>query len=212
MKFTHLASRPDLCNQIAQLTYKEWPDMYKKFNIKNVTEWTNLLKKNYCNKEYFPAGYIITDDDGNLIAFAALDLNGAFKDPIGQERIWLSNLYVLKNFRNKGVATSIVDKLSTILKEKYNRNYLYLWLHNPDMHYFYSNIGFNIIELKTIEGYDFTIYKKDTTPKEPSIIQLHHVLGFIIIIIIIFFIRKLFSFICWALGIFQPKNVVVKVE
>jgi GNAT superfamily N-acetyltransferase len=210
-KFTHLSNKKELCKQIADLTFKEWAEFYIKLSgIKTPEEWKETLDKLYVNNDQFPSGYVATDGD-KLVGFVAAELNKAFKDE-ERPRLWLTNLYVVDEYRKKGVAKQMVESFSKVMREKYNVPAVYLWTHDPKLNDFYQKLGFIAMDTKTIEGYNFTIYKRELIPPPPPLIEPVHVLGLFVLIIIILLIRRGFHFIFWVLGIFQPKKVVVKIE
>lgn len=210
-KFTHLGNKPELCQQVANVTFKEWAQFYIKLSgIKSPEQWMEILQSSYVTNDLFPSGYVVTDGD-KLVGFVAAELNTAFKDD-EKPRLWLSNLYVIEEYRNKGVAKKMVESLSNIVRDKYNIPAIYLWTNEPKMHDIYQKFGFIAMDTKLIEGYTFTIFKKELIPPPPPLIEPVHVLGLIVLIVMILLIRRGFNFIFWVLGIFQPKTYVVKIE
>jgi GNAT superfamily N-acetyltransferase len=222
-KFVHLGTKPELCEQIANVTFKEWAEFFIKLSgIKSPEQWKEGLEKKYVHKDILPSGYVVIDEHDNFIGFVCINVNEAFKqDPEqaqvkgqgqGLPKIWLSCLYVMPEHRKKGVAKKMVDSLSRLLIKKYRVPAIYLWIDSPLMHNFYQKLGFIAMDTKVIEGYNFTIYKKELIPPPPPLIEPVHIIGLFVLIVIILLIRRGFGIVFWILGIFQPKPIIVKIE
>lgn len=210
MKLSHLSARPDLCDEIARLLYAEWSSHYILNNIDSIEKLSEFLRKNYTNINYFPLGFVVTDDANNnkLVAYASIGLNDAIKEELSSDlleeksnkihKFWLSDVYVVKEYRRKGISKEMINNIIEILKEKYNISKLYLWVDNIKKGKFYEGLGF--VQENTIiyEGYNFTIYKKNLTEEE-SLIKPVHLIGLFVLLAFIYFIRKIFQLILWLL-------------
>jgi GNAT superfamily N-acetyltransferase len=206
MKLSHLSARPDLCDEIARLLYAEWSPYYMLGNINSIEKLSELLKTKYTNINYFPMGFVVTDND-KLVSYASVGINGAIKEepdlledtaPKKNYKIWLADVYVVKEYRNKGISKEMINNIIKIMKEKYNIPKLYLWVDNIKKGKFYEGLGFVQENTMIYEGYNFTIYKKDLNEEE-SLIKPVHLIGLFVLIVFIYFIRKIFQLIFWLL-------------
>jgi GNAT superfamily N-acetyltransferase len=206
MKLSHLSARPDLCDEIAKLLYAEWSPYYILGKIDSIEKLSEKLRTNYTNINYYPLGFVVTDND-KLVAYASVGINDAVKEEpdLLEEpkkpkihKIWLADVYVVKEYRNKGISKEMINNIINILKEKYKIPKLYLWVDNVKKGKFYEGLGFIQENTMIYEGYNFTIYKKDLIEEE-SLIKPVHIMGLFILIVIIYFIRKLIQLIFWLL-------------
>lgn len=81
-----------------------------------------------------------------IVGFAAL-VNESCAEGFN-ESPYLDFLYVDDKYRNKGIATKLVDKIVELAKENYNVLYLVTVSHES----FYKKLGFNTIVKSTVEG------------------------------------------------------------
>jgi ribosomal protein S18 acetylase RimI-like enzyme len=207
--FSHLSKKQELCDQIAEVIFQEWPEYFIKLSgIKSIDELSKLYKDYYTNLEHIPTGFVVTEDD-KFVGFICVSLNSVFKDKV--PRVWLSSIYVDKEHRKKGVAKTMIDNACNFIKETYKAKDVYIWVDNNVRENFYKKMDFVEVENKLIEGYNFTIYKKQLIKSDPSLFQPVHLIGLLVILFIIFIIKRGFGVIFWILGIFQPTPIIIKV-
>lgn len=213
MKLSHLSARPDLCDEIARLLYAEWSPYYMLDKIDSIEKLSEILKTKYTNINYFPMGFVVTDND-KLVAYSSVGINNAVKedqdlleDPTSKKiyKIWLADVFVLKEYRNKGISKEMINNITNIMKDKYFITKIYLWVDNIKKGKFYEGLGF--VQENTIlhEGYNFTIYKKNLIEEE-SLIKPVHIIGLFVLILFIYFVRKIFQFIFGLLFGFSNTN------
>lgn len=203
MKLSHLSARPDLCDEIAKLLYAEWSPYYILGKIDSIEKLSETLRTNYTKINYYPMGFVVTDND-KLVAYASVGINSAIKEELDlleekpktpqNPKIWLADVYIVKAYRNKGISKEMINNIINILKEKYKVPKLYLWVDNIKKGKFYEGLGFVQENTMIYEGYNFTIYKKDLIEEE-SLIKPVHIMGLFILIVIIYFIRKIIQLI-----------------
>jgi N-acetylglutamate synthase-like GNAT family acetyltransferase len=152
-----------------------------------------------------PSGYVLIDNKNNnkFVGFISVEKNNAFKD----KKLWLSNLFIVPNYRNKGIAKTFLENVCKIYEKQYNLSNIFIWIHDFSKLLYYDRLGFEIVGQKLYEGYDFTIMKKQLIPEKESPIQAVHVIGLFVIIIILYFIKKIFGFLFGS-----KKPIVISIE
>ncbi len=143
--FENLNIHPEFENELKIKYWNEWSESLKKeFNINNFSEY-NLDK----NIIYF-IGIIYNNNQKKLISSIALTPND-----LGEKTDltpWLSYVYVLCEYRNKGIANKMINWFLNNIQIRP----LYLWCKHP-LEKFYNKFGFEIIEYRT----DISIMKKN---------------------------------------------------
>ena len=135
--FENLNSHPEFMIELKERYWNEWQESLKKeFNISDFSEYQ--LDNNIT---YFIGIYYDNNDNKNkkLVSSIALTTND-----LGEKTDftpWLSYVYVLPEYRNKGIA----NKMIKWYLENIQIRPLYLWCKHP-LENFYNKFGFEIIE------------------------------------------------------------------
>ena len=143
--FEDLTFHLEFIEEIKLIYWNEWSDSLKKeFNINNFSEYNldNTIK-------YF-IGYINNNNNKKLICSIALTPNDLGE--ITELSPWLSYVYVIDEYRNKGIANYMINWFLNNIQIRP----LYLWCKHP-LEKFYNKFGFEIIEYRT----DISIMKKN---------------------------------------------------
>lgn len=136
LKFDLLKNYPEYINKLKELYWDEWSDSLKtELNIKCFSEF------NLSNDIIF---YIVLDNNNLVgsIALSPLDLNT--NDTCSNLTPWLSYVYILPEYRNKGIASKMIKWFL----EKENIRPMYLWCKHS-LETFYEQFGFKVIEKRT---------------------------------------------------------------
>ncbi len=135
--FENLNSHPEFMIELKERYWNEWQESLKKeFNISDFSEYQ--LDNNIT---YFIGIHYDNNDNKNkkLVSSIALTPND-----LGEKTDltpWLSYVYVLPEYRNKGIA----NKMINWYLENIQIRPLYLWCKHP-LENFYNKFGFEIIE------------------------------------------------------------------
>lgn len=145
-----------------RLTNKPLNLRIEKININIKQECTNLIEFARNCSWQGTGGYLaelienneFTDSEivivayinDKIVGFAAL-VNDSCAEGFN-ETPYLDFLFVDDKYRNKGIATKLVDKIIELAKEKYNTLYLVTVSHES----FYKKLGFEIIGKSAVEG------------------------------------------------------------
>ena len=143
--FDKLDNHPEFIPVLRQLYWNEWEDSLKKeFNINDFSEYQLAPEITYF------IGILHDNQTKKLICSIAITPND-----LGEKTTltpWLSYVYVVKEYRKKGVA----NKMIMWYLEHVSIRPLYLWCKHP-LEHFYNNFGFKIIENRS----DIAIMKLD---------------------------------------------------
>ncbi len=120
-------------------------DLYRQFykQESNIAEAKRFLNERIVNDE--SVIYIATEENENILAFVQLYL---FFTSVGMKRSWLLNdLFVKKEFRNKGLAKKLIEQCKLLARET-NANGLLLEtsINNEEGNRLYPSIGFNLVD------------------------------------------------------------------
>jgi predicted acetyltransferase len=133
--FENLNSHPEFMIELKERYWNEWEESLKKeFNISNFSEYQ--LDNNIV---YFIGIHYDDNKNKKLISSIAITIND-----LGEKTDltpWLSYVYVLPEYRNKGIA----NKMIKWYLENIQIRPLYLWCKHP-LENFYNKFGFEIIE------------------------------------------------------------------
>ena len=144
--FENLNLHPEFNTELRERYWNEWSESLKKeFNISDFSEY-------HLDKDIVYFVGVKYEDDSNdmnnvkkikkLVSSIAITPNdlGEMTDLTP----WLSYVYVVPEYRNKGVA----DKMIKWYLENVEIRPLYLWCKHP-LETFYNRFGFEIIESRT---------------------------------------------------------------
>lgn len=196
MDYTVLSLRPDLVTEVTKLLYEHNPKIYKTMlDINSKEELKAHFQKYYMDiKKHLPFALIMLDPDldNKFVGIACAEYNESIANANG---IWITNVYVIPEYRGTGVGNLMLEAVKSILVNNYKIKEVYLWTDGPKLTNFYKDLGFNIIiPQKKYEDFNLNIMKAELTPREPSLIQPVHVTGLIVIILIIILFKSILRF------------------
>jgi GNAT superfamily N-acetyltransferase len=130
--FESLDLHPEFIDELEKSYWNEWSESLKKeFNISEKSEY------HLCKEIIYFVGFDVKDK--KLVSSIAITPND-----LGEKTDlspWLSYVYVVPEYRNKGVAQKMINwYLENVLVRP-----LYLWCKHP-LESFYSKFGFEMIE------------------------------------------------------------------
>lgn len=131
--FDLLDNHPEYIDKLRELYWNEWSTSIKKeLNIEHFNEY------NLCNKNK----YYIALENENLVGSIAL-YTYYLDDTYIHSLSWLSYVYILSEYRNKGIASLMIKWFL----EKEKSRPMYLWC-KPYLETFYKKFGAEIIDKK----------------------------------------------------------------
>jgi N-acetylglutamate synthase-like GNAT family acetyltransferase len=138
MTVEYLADRPEFLKQLAQLSWKEWQDVYEKRD-----QTLEDCLKNYrerMNTDRLPLT-LVGLHDGLLVGMVSLKFHDMDTRPDLDP--WLGGLLVLPEWRKRGVGTMLMHRAVEEAR-KLNVLRLYLWTHSAEG--LYHKLGWQIVE------------------------------------------------------------------
>jgi len=149
----YLANRPELVDELARLSWKEWQEVYERRE-----QTLKHCLKNYrerMNTDRLPV---------TLVALQASELVGMvslkFHDMDTRPDLdpWLGGLLVLPEWRNRGVGTMLMHR-ATEEARRLNVPHLYLWTHTAEG--LYHKLGWQVVERTNYFGKEAVVMKMD---------------------------------------------------
>ena len=105
-----LKDKPEFIDKISEVNFNTWIDFYqdnKYEDITNIDEYKEYLKEIYFNITKIPIMIVAVDDD-KYVGNVSL-INDDFPE-IAKDRVWITELYVEPEYRNKGIAKLLIKK------------------------------------------------------------------------------------------------------
>ena len=105
-----LKDKPEFIDKISEVNFNTWIDFYqdnKYEDITNIDEYKEYLKEIYFNITKIPI-MIVAVDDNKYVGNVSL-INDDFPE-IAKDRVWITELYVEPEYRNKGIAKLLIKK------------------------------------------------------------------------------------------------------
>jgi GNAT superfamily N-acetyltransferase len=149
----YLAHRPELLEELARLSWKEWQEIYQKRD-----QTLEHCVKNYrerMNTDRLPVS-LVALQDGQLAGMVSLKFHDMDTRPDLDP--WLGGLLVLPEWRNRGVGTMLVHR-ATEEARKLNISPLYLW--TPSAERLYRKLGWQVIERTNYFGKEAVVMSMD---------------------------------------------------
>jgi GNAT superfamily N-acetyltransferase len=199
MKVKHLYDALEHVQEIATCLYAEWPDMYQKLmNLNSAEELETVLRKRYAVPRMLPSGYVIMDDeDKEFIGFGSLQNNTYFKNHEFlnfRDFVWLTQMFIKPEYRKQGIGSTFLDNICVVAATQFDKKNMVLWTNKLSILPFYEKNKFELVESAKLEGFDFEVLHRHTVAKEP-ILQPAHFIGLAVIILIIYALKIVISFI-----------------
>jgi GNAT superfamily N-acetyltransferase len=146
-QFDILANNPKFIPIVANWLLTEWEDIYKDiYGITTTDGIVSFINKNYINTETIPIAFVGYDDKKEVpICFACIDTTDMNIYPTLTP--WFCKLFVLPEYRNKGIATQMItfvmNYLSSIIIDK--PDHIFASTDSSDIVQFLSKYGFFVI-------------------------------------------------------------------
>lgn len=199
MKIVHIKDCPP--NVIKSMSYDmfyEYPFLYAKMmKIHSPEELEIYFKNTFPKGKYIPSAYVaLVNKNGEDVfaGFIALQYNGMFRNDEYIKKVpWLTNIYVEKQYRNRGIAKLLISHALRVLKDN-NEIDAFLWTHEPKLVLYYATCGFSPFKEVTLAGKKF-IMMKTYVNTPPSLFEPVHFVGMIVIIILFMFFKMIYKFI-----------------
>jgi ribosomal protein S18 acetylase RimI-like enzyme len=136
---------------MSEVTYNLWYDKYYKYNLDKYPDWTCLYNlfmsiANHTNDSSYYNCYVYIQND-NIVGFISLnynDFNIFVEDLDNINSLWLTDLFVWPEYRNKGISSRLIDHVINIAVKLDTK--LYLACDNSLINY-YKKYGFSIIDI-----------------------------------------------------------------
>jgi predicted GNAT family N-acyltransferase len=168
MKFIVLQDNPEYYNIILPLFYQEWEETYNNININNIYD----LKNYFMNKKKSKTWILINNKEQFLGSFTITKID---------DKIFIENIYVVKELRKKDLGNYIID--NAINKSGTMNNEVYIYSKKKTLP-FYLKKGFFVI--KEIIKDDIYLLKYYIAKIDTNItIQCYILYGFVILILIL---------------------------
>lgn len=132
---------------IAKCVWSIWSNDYiENTAIKTAHQLEKYIETAMCNNgTEIPHIYVIYNNKTNaLIGFCFIEINDADVNP--RLTPWLSNVYILPEYRGNGYCTQLLRHVIT----RYSP--LYLWTDCWNLVKYYGRFGFYLIQIKTNHG------------------------------------------------------------
>ena len=140
----YLANCPELVDELARLSWKEWPEVYEQ--RKQTLEHSVKNYRERMNTDRLPltfvavrAGLAITCRE--LVGMVSLKFHDMDTRPDLDP--WLGGLLVLPKWRNQGVGTMLMRR-ATEEARRLDVPQLYLWTHSAER--LYDKLGWQVVE------------------------------------------------------------------
>ena len=105
-----LRDKPEFIDKVSEVNFNTWIDFYADNNYEHITcvqEYKEDLIENYMDSNKIPI-MIVADADDKYVGNISL-IDDDFPE-IARDRVWITELYVLPEYRNKGVAKLLIQK------------------------------------------------------------------------------------------------------
>ena len=134
----YLVEHPELVDELAQLSWKEWQDIYQQRD-----QTLEHCLKNYrerMNTDRLPLTFVALSHN-ELVGMVSLKFQDMDTRPDLDP--WLGGLLVLPDWRNRGIGTMLMNR-ATGEARKLNVPRLYLWTHTAER--LYRKLGWQFVE------------------------------------------------------------------
>jgi GNAT superfamily N-acetyltransferase len=149
----YLANRPAFLEQLAQLSWKEWQEIYQQRD-----QTLEHCLKNYrerMNTDRLPLTFVALND-AKLVGMVSLKFHDMDTRPDLDP--WLGGLLVLPEWRNRGVGTLLMQR-ATDEARRLNVSRLYLWTHSAEG--LYHKLGWQVVERSNYFGKEAVVMQMD---------------------------------------------------
>jgi N-acetylglutamate synthase-like GNAT family acetyltransferase len=150
----YLTEHPELVDELARLSWKEWQDVYEKRQ-----QTLDDCLKNYrerMNTDRLPLT-LVALHGGDLVGMVSLKFLDMDTRPDLDP--WLGGLLVLPEWRNRGVGTMLMHH-ATEEARKLDVPRLYLWTHSAEG--LYRKLGWQVVERTEYFGKNAVVMEIET--------------------------------------------------
>jgi GNAT superfamily N-acetyltransferase len=151
----YLANIPELVDELARLSWKEWQDVYQQRD-----QTLEHCLKNYqerMNTDRLPLTFVALHRN-ELVGMVSLKFHDMDTRPDLDP--WLGGLLVLPEWRNRGVGTMLMHR-ATEEARKLNVSQLYLW--TPSAERLYRKLGWQVVERTKYFGKEAVVMQRRLT-------------------------------------------------
>ena len=172
----YLADRPEFLEELAQLSFKEWQEIYQKRD-----QTLEDCRKNYRERmktDRLPLTMValatdvsarrrnqharrVRSPDRTVVGMVSLKFHDMDTRPDLDP--WLGGLLVLPEWRNRGVGTMLMHR-ATEEARRLNVSRLYLW--TPSAELLYRKLGWQVVERTEYFGKEAVVMQLDLTGDE----------------------------------------------
>ena len=136
-----LQDKPEFIDKISEVNFNTWIEFYqnnKYEDITSVEEYKEYLEEIHTNTDKIPIVIVAIDGDKYVGSVSLLDDD--FPE-IVRDRVWITELYVEPEYRNKGVGKLLIQAALDSAKDcKLKEVYLACF---EDLIFYYKKLNFN---------------------------------------------------------------------
>ncbi len=163
IRLDYLANHPELVDELARLSWKEWQEVYQQRDQTLEDSLKNYRER--MNTDRLPLTFVALHGGPPSRGYgAASELVGMvslkFHDMDTRPDLdpWLGGLLVLPNWRNRGVGTMLMHR-ATEEARRLNVPLLYLWTHSAEA--LYHKLGWKVVERSDYCGKEAVVMQID---------------------------------------------------
>lgn len=160
IRIDYLANCPEFLEPLAQLSWKEWQEIYQQRD-----QTLEHCLKNYqerMNTDQLPLT-LVSLHDGQLVGMVSLKFHDMDTRPDLDP--WLGGLLVLPEWRNRGVGTMLMH-CATEEARKLNVPQLHLWTHSDSAERLYRKLGWQVVERTEYFGKNAVVMQRTVNTHE----------------------------------------------
>lgn len=141
----HINTNPKYFNEIMQLLYNEWSEIFKESGIDNITHLKNYYKK-HTNIRFF----FLVNNNKLIACYSFRKIN---------HKLFIGDVLVENSYRQQGYSKLIVrDAFIRAIKEGWSKMYLYT---SQKLIPFYQKFGFKVIKKTKMDQYCMMVVLND---------------------------------------------------
>jgi GNAT superfamily N-acetyltransferase len=149
----YLVNCPELVDEMARLSWKEWQEIYEQRNQTLEHSVKNYLDR--MNTDRLPLT-LVALHRGELVGMVSLKFHDMDTRPDLDP--WLGGLLVLPEWRNRGVGTMLMQR-ATEEARRLNVPRLYLWTYSAEK--LYDKLGWQVVERTNYCGKEAVVMQID---------------------------------------------------
>lgn len=135
-----LSEQPELADTCAACSFAGWDCQNPGANFEKTRKRYRARTQ---NTDRFPMLWVAMNANGKPMAMAGLkDVEHPDRTDLGP---WLSSIYTQEHYRGQGVASRLIQFVTTIAQAKFGAKQLYLYSNNPASNSLYKKLGWRTI-------------------------------------------------------------------